>query len=119
MFGARRAPYEPTVMVGTAPNVPIAEMIVSELEQNGVVAFLQGAGYAWVDGSSETSPLSSCDVYVARRDAEDARAFFPSAHAKAARTVQISPLENADQPARSAPAGPAPNRRPHSTDGQR
>ena len=67
------------VKVGSAPNVPFAEMIVAELRGSGVSAFYKvtGASYA----TSVTALGNGCDVYVARGDAERAQAIFRSAQA--------------------------------------
>jgi hypothetical protein len=75
------------VNVGSAPSVPFAEMVVSELHDEGIDAFykVQGAGGSFAAASSGTTPWAPCDIYVPRRDAQSARELFPSAHANAAR----------------------------------
>jgi hypothetical protein len=63
------------VNVGSVPNVPIAELLVSELKQNGIEAFYKLRGVGFYARSSVSTPEEPCDIYVAERDAGAARAF--------------------------------------------
>jgi sugar/nucleoside kinase (ribokinase family) len=66
------------VAVGMVPNVPIAEMIIEELRNEGIEAFFKSAGIGSWGVTSVTGPASPCEIYVQRADAERAKALLPS-----------------------------------------
>jgi hypothetical protein len=59
------------VLVTRAPNVPFAELIVSDLKAHGIGAFYKSA--AMYGMTSVTGPANPCDIYVEHADAERAR----------------------------------------------
>jgi hypothetical protein len=66
------------VAVGLVPNVPLAEMVIEELRNEGIEAFYKSAGLGSGAGTSVTGPASPCEIYVQRADAERARELLPA-----------------------------------------
>jgi hypothetical protein len=65
------------VLIGHAPNVPLAELAVNELRGNGIEAFYKVGWVSPWGGTSVTSPASPCGIYVQRADAERASKLLP------------------------------------------
>jgi hypothetical protein len=66
------------VAVGLVPNVPLAEMVIEELRNEGIEAFYKSAGLGSWGASSVSGPASPCEIYVQRADAERAKELLPS-----------------------------------------
>ena len=66
------------VAVGVVPNVPIAEMVIEQLRNEGIEAFFKSAGLGSWGVTSVTGPSSPCEIFVQRADAERAKALLPS-----------------------------------------
>ena len=66
------------VVVASVPNVPIAEMLVEELRNNGIEAFYKSAGLPGSNAiTGVTGPAGLCDIYVKQSDAERAQGLLP------------------------------------------
>jgi hypothetical protein len=67
------------VRLTVVPNLPLAEMLCSELRQNGIEAFYKGnASLGGVTGSvAALNPSLPTDVWVGEADLEKARRFLP------------------------------------------
>jgi hypothetical protein len=65
------------VRITSVPNVPLAELVVSDLKANGIEAFYKVAGIGPYSITSVTGPGGQCDIYVQRADAERALELLP------------------------------------------
>jgi hypothetical protein len=65
------------VIVAYVPNVPIAEMIIGELRNEGIEAFYKPAGTGPFSMTSVTGPAGPCDIYVQQADAQRAKELLP------------------------------------------
>jgi len=66
------------VPVARVPNVPLADVVVAELRENGIEAFYKVLGVGGiVAASSVTTPGNQCEVYVQRADAQRAQSLLP------------------------------------------
>ena len=66
------------VPVARVPNVPLADVVVAELRENGIEAFYKVLGVGGiVAASSVTTPGNQCEVYVQRADAQRAQSLVP------------------------------------------
>ncbi len=81
-----------SVNVGSVPNVPFAEMVVTELQQSGIEAFYKVGSAPYPAASSVTTPSSPCDIYVERRDAEAAQSLLRLGTSEGSRTTRIGRL---------------------------
>ena len=61
----------------SVPNVPFAELVVSDLKANGIEAFYKSAGVGPYGLTSVTGPAGECGIYVQRADVERALALLP------------------------------------------
>jgi hypothetical protein len=65
------------VRITSVPNVPFAELVVSDLKANGIEAFYKSAGVGPYGITSLTGPAGPCDIYVQRADAQRALDLLP------------------------------------------